>query len=87
MPAEVLGQANLSAACDEVAARATQHFLQSSRIMSRCPRRAVRAPRLMKAAYEGILRKLIGRGWTAPRDAVRLSKPRLLLAVLRYGLV
>jgi phytoene synthase len=86
-PSEVLAQPALDAACHEVAARATQHYLQSSRIMSDCPRAGVRAPRLMKAAYSDILRKLIARGWAAPRAPVKLSKPRLLIAVLRYGLI
>ena len=86
-PAEVLEEEGINAACAEVAARATQHYFQSSRIMSACPRAAVRAPRLMKAVYGDILRKLIARGWDAPRTPVRVSKGRLVLAVLRHGLI
>ena len=39
----------LDAACREVAARAQEHFAEADRIMTTCPRRTVRAPRLMEA--------------------------------------
>jgi len=86
-PADILAQPPVSAACNEVAARAMQHYLQASRIMRDCPRAAVRAPRLMKAAYSDILNRLVARGWAAPRAPVRVNKLRLLGAVLRYGIV
>jgi phytoene synthase len=44
----------------------------------------VRTPRVMGAAYKSILRALVARGWTAPRKPARLSKPRLVLIVLRH---
>jgi presqualene diphosphate synthase len=52
-------------------------------VMRASPRRVVRAPRLMAVAYGGILDGLIRRGWAHPRARVRLSKLRLLAAVLR----
>jgi phytoene synthase len=55
--------------------------------MAECPRRTVRAPRLMEAAYRQILVKLIARGWKPPREPVKISKMRLLGAVLRHGIV
>jgi len=55
--------------------------------MARCARRSVRAPRIMSAAYQAILRALIGRGWSAPRQPVKISKPRLILTILRYALI
>jgi phytoene synthase len=48
------------------------------------PRRMVRTPRVMGAAYKSILKALVARGWTAPRTPVRLSKARLVLIVLRH---
>lgn len=87
LPADVLAEPALPAACNEVAARALQHYLQASRIMRDCPRSGVRAPRLMKAAYSDILNRLIARGWVAPRAPVQVNKLRLLGAVLRYGIV
>ena len=54
--------------------------------MATCPRRAVRAPRLMEAAYRQILTRLLARGWAPPRAPVRTSKLRLVGALLRYGI-
>jgi hypothetical protein len=41
----------------------------------------------MYAAYEAILRKLVKRGFAAPRDPVKVSKPLLVLTILRYALI
>jgi presqualene diphosphate synthase len=73
--------------CEKVAARAQQHFAEADRIMDKCPRRAVRAPRIMRVAYGAIYQALLVRGWAQPRAAVKISKPRLLLTVLRYGFI
>jgi phytoene synthase len=85
-PEAVLRNPGLGAACAEVAARAEQHFAAADRIMGACPRAAVRAPRLMAAAYGTILKGLQSRGWSPPRDRVSTDKLRLAGAVLRYGL-
>ncbi len=86
-PAEVLRQDGLAKACEDVAGRAAKHFAEASRIMAKCPHRAVRAPRLMEAAYRQILSKLRKRGWSHPRQPVRISKMRLAPALLLYGFV
>jgi presqualene diphosphate synthase len=86
-PDTVLRHPRLGAACAEVAARAEEHFAAADRIMAECPRAAVRAPRLMAAAYGTILRDLRARGWSPPRRRVSTNKLRLAGAVLRYGLV
>jgi len=86
-PADILAQPGLAKACTEVAGRAAEHFRAAGAIMDRCPRAAVRAPRLMEAAYSQILQRLLARGWAPPRERVRVSKLRLLGAVLRYGIV
>lgn len=82
----ILRDPALGAVCEEVAERAAGHFAEADRIMSVAPRRAVRAPRLMEAAYRQILGRLRSRGWTTPRTPVKISKIRLLGAVLRYGI-
>ncbi len=82
----ILAEPALGKACDAVAARAAGHFGEANRIMSAAPRRAVRAPRLMEAAYRQVLRRLRERGWAPPREAVKVSKVRLLGALLRYGI-
>jgi len=85
-PKTVSAQTNLDAACAPLVARAKAHFDEAYKIMDRCPRASVKAPRIMGVAYRGILEGLIARGFTAPRARVSVSKPRLVLALLRYGL-
>ncbi len=82
----VLREPALTKACEEVAERASGHFAEADRLMHDAPRRAVRAPRLMEAAYRQILSRLRKRGWSPPRIPVKVSKIRLLGAVLRYGI-
>ena len=86
-PAAVLDHPALAQVCAEVAARAEAHFAAAGRVMDASPRFAVRAPRLMGAVYRQILRRLQARGWASPRAPVKVSKPRLIAAVLRYGIV
>ena len=61
------------------------HFI--SMFWDKCPRKTVRAPRIMRVAYGAIYRALIARGFAQPRAAVKISKPRLLLTILRYALL
>ncbi|MGZ5804882.1 MAG: squalene/phytoene synthase family protein, partial [Xanthobacteraceae bacterium] len=73
--------------CTAVAARARQHFSRAEAIMERSPRKTVRAPRIMGAAYRMILDRLVARGWLAPREPVRLRKSQLIRVLLRYAIV
>jgi hypothetical protein len=41
----------------------------------------------MSAAYQAILKGLVRRGWAAPRQPVKVSKPRLILTILRYAFI
>ena len=68
-------------------ARAREHFAEADRIMDKCARKTVRAPRIMAAAYKAILNALVARGWAAPREPVKVSKPRLILTILRYAFI
>ena len=86
-PAAVLAHPRLAQACEPVIARAREHFAEADRIMAKCARRSVRAPRIMSAAYKAILRELTARGFEAPRRPVKVSKPRLLLTILRYAII
>jgi phytoene synthase len=86
-PKAVLAHPRLGEACEQVVARARQHFAEADRIMKKCRRKSVRAPRIMSAAYQAILRKLVKRGWAAPREPVKVSKPLLLLTILRYAFI
>jgi phytoene synthase len=86
-PAEVVAHPRLGEACEPVIARARGHFAEADAIMGRCPRKTVKAPRIMAAAYRPILERVVGRGFAPPRTRVRTPKHRVLLAALRYGLV
>jgi phytoene synthase len=85
-PALVLGSLALDAAARPVVEEAQHRFALANEIMRSCPRAAVRAPRLMAAAYGAILERLVRRGFAPPRAPVKLPLPRLLLALVRYGL-
>ena len=86
-PKAVLDHPRLGEACEQVVARAREHFAEADRIMKKCRRSTVRAPRIMAEAYKAILRKLVKRGWASPREPVKVSKPLLILTILRYAFI
>jgi phytoene synthase len=86
-PAAVLSHPRLADAVAPVLERARAHFREADAVMQRSPRRLVRTPRLMGEAYQILLRKLMARGWAAPRAKVSIGKLRLLWIVARYGLL
>jgi squalene synthase HpnD len=86
-PKAALRSATLGTACAELVARAAEHFAQAEAIMARLPRKSVRAPRIMGLVYRAILDRLVARGWSAPRQPIRLPRARLLWIVLRHALV
>jgi phytoene synthase len=84
-PAEVLVHPNLDAACRPLIERARRHFGEAERVMSAVPRRVVRAPRLMAAAYRPLLDKMERQGFAPPRRRPRVDRLRLVIAYLRYA--
>jgi squalene synthase HpnD len=86
-PDLVVADPRIGQVCAQVAARAAEHFAESDRIMDKCARKTVRAPRIMRVAYGAIYKALLARGWTAPRAPVKVSKPRLILTILRYAFI
>jgi presqualene diphosphate synthase len=74
-------------ACAPLIARAREHFEKAAQIMDQCARSVVRSPRLMAAVYRGILDELAERGFAPPRKRIHVSKSRLLLTVLRQGVL
>ena len=86
-PLKAVADPKLAGACAEVAARARAHFEKSNSIMAAAPRAAVKAPRLMAAAYGSILERMLAEGFAPPRRRARASRLRLLGAVLRYGIL
>jgi phytoene synthase len=86
-PTQVLSSPALARACAPLLARAKEHFASAQRIMARCPRASVKAPRIMAEVYRAILASLEARGFDPPRIRVRTSRAKIVLAALRYGLV
>ncbi|MBV9222163.1 MAG: presqualene diphosphate synthase HpnD [Methylobacteriaceae bacterium] len=84
-PAEVLAHPALGRACAPLVARARQHFAAAKTTMDASPRAAVRAPRLMAAAYRSLLDQMEARGFAPPRQRPRVDRKRLLLAYLRHA--
>jgi len=86
-PGAVVTHPRLGQACAPLIARAREHFAQAARIMDACRRAVVRSPRMMALVYADVLDRIEQRGFAPPRTRVRVSKARLMLTVLRHGLV
>ena len=86
-PIDVLASPGLGQACAPVITRAERHFIEAEKIMAACPRRVVKTPRIMAAAYRPMLARLVKRGWQAPRERVGHSRAHLLWIILRYAIV
>jgi phytoene synthase len=86
-PLAATADPKLAAACVEVAGRARWHFEETQPIMASAPRQAVKAPRLMAAAYRSILDRMLADGFAPPRRRAKASRLRILGAFLHYGLI
>jgi squalene synthase HpnD len=86
-PDEVLASPALGKACAPIVARAEKHFDEADAIMARSPRKAVKAPRIMAAAYRPRLAMMVERGWNPPRRKVGLSRAQFVWILLRYAIV
>ncbi|MBV9739576.1 MAG: presqualene diphosphate synthase HpnD [Hyphomicrobiales bacterium] len=86
-PAATVDDPKIAGPCFEVAERARQHFREADRIMDAARRAAVRAPRLMAAAYGSLLDEMVKSGFMPPRKRAHVSKLRMLAAILRYAIL
>jgi presqualene diphosphate synthase len=77
----------LDRACVHLVETVRAEFQAADTVMRGCPRRRVRAPRIMAEAYKLLFGKLIERGWSPPRARVQLSRPQLVWIVLRYAVL
>ncbi len=68
-------------------AQACGRFVKADAIMTRYPRRTVKAPRIMSKYYHAILDRLIARGFAAPRAPVRLGKAAKMLILAKYAFI
>jgi presqualene diphosphate synthase len=86
-PKAVAAHPDLGIACNVVVERAREHFDQAEAIMARSPRGAVKAPRIMGSAYRRILDCMVARGFSLPREHVRVGKAQLIGIALRYAII
>jgi phytoene synthase len=86
-PKIVAADSRLGTACAYLVERARGHFTKADEIMSRSPRSAVRAPKIMGAVYRQMLEGMVSRGWALPRTRVRVNKSYLLWVALRHAFV
>ena len=86
-PAAALRSPGLGQACAQLVERARNHFAEADKVMARSSRRSVRAPRIMAEVYRAMLERMVGRGWAAPRERVRIPRSCLGWIVLRYAFV
>jgi phytoene synthase len=86
-PQKVIADKSLPKVCAPLAQRAAMHFAKADEIMARNRRRIVRAPRIMSKYYRAILDLLLARGFSAPREPVRVTKLTKLAILVRYALI
>lgn len=86
-PAAVLAHPGLGSVCAGLVEKAKEHYAAARAIMDTAPRSAVKAPRLMAAAYGDVLARLERRGFAPPRERVGVDKVKLIGAVLRWGIL
>lgn len=83
---KVIDDPRIDQVCRGVAARAREHFGEAHRVLAAAPRGHMIAPRLMAAAYSGLLTRMIAAGWTPPRRRVRHNRLALLWTLVRLRL-
>ena len=86
-PDVVMASPALPKVCLPLVKRAQAHFKKADEVMSRHPRRIVKAPRIMSKYYHAILELLIARGFAAPRLPVKLGKASRIAILLKYGII
>jgi squalene synthase HpnD len=84
-PHAALSSPALDHVCAPVMGRAREHFEQADLVMAGLPKNAVKAPYLMAAGYRSILDGLSLRGFAPPRAPVRMSRMKLIGALVRHA--
>jgi len=84
-PDIVVRDPNVPKVCAPIVGRVKVYFANADAIMARYPRSNVRAPRIMSKYYQEILKRLLARGFTPPRQSVKLSKAAKMSILLRYA--
>lgn len=87
IPERAIAAPGVAQVCERLADTAEAHFREADRILAAKPPGRLAAPRLMGAAYAGILKALRARGWNPPRRRVKVSKAAVVLTLMRQGLL
>ena len=86
-PIAAVADPRLDGACRALAEVAETHYARAADVLDARPPGRLAAPRLMAAAYAGVLKGLRRRGWAPPRRRVRVNKAALLWLLVREGLL
>jgi phytoene synthase len=84
-PAAIANHPRIALVCRDLSVRARDHFTKTAEAMADCSHRSMRPAAVMMAMYREIFDRLEQRGWQPP-DRLKISKPRKIWCVLRYGL-
>jgi presqualene diphosphate synthase len=84
--AEVVADPRLDGVCRALAQVADAHYAGAGKVLAARPAGRLAAPRLMAAAYAGVLKGMRRRGWAPPRRRVGVNKAALLWLLAREGL-
>lgn len=83
IPADVLKDKNLPAACRELASEARDHFAKADTAMALCKPGAMRPAKIMRAYYGAVFDKLVANDWRDVSTRITLPKWQKLWIVLR----
>jgi phytoene synthase len=86
-PAAAIGSPGVDPVCRKLAEQARFHYGEAERVMTEHPHGRLAPPRLMGAAYSELLARMEAKGWTPPRERVRVNKLGLLWRALSRGLL
>ena len=86
-PDAVIADPHIDRACQTVAAQARAYYAKADAVMAQRPAGRLAAPRLMSAVYGRILDGMQAKGWAAPRERVKISKPALVWILISRGLL
>ena len=86
-PTALVRDPRLDTAAHWLGAKAPEHVGRAHAHLAARAQGRLPAPRLMEAAYSRLLAQMVAQGWNAPRQRVRVSKPRLLLSLIRFALL
>ena len=85
-PLTAVADPRLDRVCRALAEVADAHYAGAGAVLAARPTGRLAAPRLMAAAYAGVLKGMRRQGWAPPRRRVGVNKVALLWLLAREGL-